>query len=146
MTSKVTAAEDMNIEYSMDKSIDFKKPMTERELRNQTINEFTGERDYELAPKSENILHWHYFCSDFYSTDRSYSEVKEVAETYSHRYVDLRPYMIEQPYEVKTTDKLPKVLDLFRHMHLRALPVNDPNTGMPVAVLTRADIFSFMSL
>ena len=96
LTSKVTAAEDMNIEYSIDnKSIDFKQPMTEREERNRTINEFTGERDYELAPKSENILHWHYFCSDFYSTDRSFSEVKEVAETYSHRYIDLRPYMIE---------------------------------------------------
>ena len=95
LTSKVTAAENVNMEYSMDKSIDFKKPMTERELRNRTINEFTGERDYELAPKSENILHWHYFCSDLYSHDRSFSEVKEVAETYSHRYIDLRPYMIE---------------------------------------------------
>ena len=52
LTSKVTAAENVNMEYSMDKSIDFKKPMTERELRNRTINEFTGERDYEFAPES----------------------------------------------------------------------------------------------
>ena len=34
-------------------------------------------------------------------------------------------------------DKLPKVLDLFRHFHLRALPVLDPSKGLPVAVLTR---------
>ena len=47
---------------------------------------------------------------------------------------------------VLTTDKLPKCLELFRHMHLRALPVNDPNTGMPVAILTRQDLFSYMSL
>ena len=45
--------------------------------------------------------------------------------------------MIEEPFTVYTTDKLPKVLDLFRHFHLRALPVLDPNSGLPVAVLTR---------
>ena len=54
--------------------------------------------------------------------------------------------MIENPYMVLTTDKLPKCLDLFRHMHLRALPVNDPNTGMPVCILTRQNIFAYMSL
>lgn len=45
--------------------------------------------------------------------------------------------MIEEPYIVHTTDKIPKVLDLFRHFHLRALPVIDPNDGLPVAVITR---------
>ena len=65
---------------------------------------------------------------------------------YGQKFVDLRPYFIELPYCILTTDKLTKCLELFRHMHLRALPVNDPNTGMPVAVLTRQDIFSYMSL
>jgi CBS domain-containing protein len=51
--------------------------------------------------------------------------------------IDLRPYMIEEPYTVYTTDKLPKVLDMFRHFHLRALPVINPNYGKIVAVLTR---------
>ena len=32
--------------------------------------EYTGEKDYELAPESKKKLHWHYFCSDFYSKDR----------------------------------------------------------------------------
>ena len=54
--------------------------------------------------------------------------------------------MIEEPYIVYTTDKLPKCLDLFRHMHLRALPVIDPNDGSCVAVLTRSDIFAYMAL
>lgn len=54
--------------------------------------------------------------------------------------------MIEEPYIVHTTDKLPKVLDLFRHFHLRALPVLDPNDGLPVAVLTRQDLFAYMAL
>lgn len=107
---------------------------------------FTGERDYELAPPSEKILHWHYFCSDFYSSDRNFSDVEDITTTFGDRYIDLRPYMIEYPYVVLTTDKLPKVLEMFRHMHLRALPVNDPNTGRPVAMITRQDLFAYMSL
>ena len=117
-----------------------------RDERTQTLVEFTGERDYEIAPKSEDILHWHEFCTDMYSSERSIHEVEDIANQFSHRHIDLRPYMIEQPYCVLTTDKLPKCLDLFRHMHLRALPVNDPNSGMPVAVLTRQDLFAYMAL
>ena len=98
---------------------------------------YTGERDYEIAPKSKDILHWTNFVTDFYSSERSIKEVADIAQKYGHKYVDLRPYMIEQPYVVLTTDKLPKCLELFRHMHLRSLPVNDPNSGMPVAILTR---------
>lgn len=54
--------------------------------------------------------------------------------------------MIEEPWTINMTDKLPKVLDLFRHFHIRALPVIDPNTGLPVAVITRQDLFSYMHL
>ena len=54
--------------------------------------------------------------------------------------------MIEEPHCVHITDTLPKVLDMFRHFHLRALPVLDPNNGAPVALLTRKDVFAFMDL
>ena len=37
--------------------------------------------------------------------------------------IDLKPYMIETPFVVLTTDKLPKILNLFRHMQLKLLPV-----------------------
>jgi CBS domain-containing protein len=65
------------------------------------------------------------------------SDIAEIAGRFGHKLIDLRPYMIEQPYVIHTTDKLPKVLELFRHFHLRALPVLDPSDGLPVAVLTR---------
>ena len=132
------------LRYSLDKNEKF--DVAEKDDRNETMIGFTGDRDYEKAPKSEFVLHWHYFCSDFYSTDRQISEVEDICRGFSHKHIDLRPYMIEYPYVVLTTDKLPKCLELFRHMHLRALPVNDPNSGMPVAILTRQDIFSYMSL
>lgn len=108
-----------------------------REERNQTMEKFTGEMDYEFAPESQHILDWRFFCSDFYSSDRKIAEVEDICQAFPSKLVDLRPYMAEQPYVVVTTDKLPKCLELFRHMHLRALPVNDPNSGLPVAVLTR---------
>ena len=111
-----------------------------------TMQMFTGDKDMELAPKDGNVLPWNYFCSDMYSSERKYSEVAEICERFGHKTVDLRPYFIEQPYTVQSTDKLPKVLELFRTMHVRALPVTDPNNGHTIGVITRADIFSYMSL
>jgi CBS domain-containing protein len=81
-----------------------------------------------------------------YSTDRTAKEVEDILGNNLERLVDLRPYMIEEPYIVYSTDKLNKCLELFRNMHLRALPVIDPNTGSCVYVLTRSDLFSYMSL
>ena len=87
---------------------------------------FTGDKDIENAPESDEVVSWEYFNSDMYSTDRSYKEVEEIFDAFGHKKVDLRPYMIENPYVCHHTDKLPKVLEMFRNMHLRALPVLDP--------------------
>ena len=119
---------------------------TLEERRTGTMKEFTGEKDLDNAPPTKNVLPWWMFNSDLYSSDRKYEEVADIFEMFGHKKVDLRPYMIEEPYVVQTTDKLPKCLDLFRHMHLRALPVLDPNSGVTVAVLTRQDIFAYMAL
>ena len=81
-----------------------------------------------------------------YSTDRSLGEVEDIMLSNLERLVDLRPYMIEEPCIVYTTDKLNKCLEMFRHLHLRALPVIDPNDGTCVCVLTRSDLFAYMSL
>jgi CBS domain-containing protein len=54
--------------------------------------------------------------------------------------------MIEEPYVVYMTDTLSKALEMFRHLHLRALPVIDPKDGTPVAVLTRHNIFQYIAL
>lgn len=86
---------------------------------------------------TEKLLDWRLFNSDMWSNDRKHSEVADLFRLYPHKKVDLRPYMIEQPYVVFTTDKLPKCLELFRHFHIRGLPVVDPNDGNIVGVLTR---------
>ena len=43
----------------------------DKDERTNTMVGFTGEKDYEIAPKSENLLHWHEFCTDMYSSNRS---------------------------------------------------------------------------
>lgn len=40
--------------------------------------------------------------------------------------VDLTLYMVDTPVFVLATDKMSKVLGLFRHMQLKMLPVLDP--------------------
>ena len=97
-------------------------------------------------PVSKNPMEWQAFNTDLWSTDRQFEEVADICALNKNKLVDLRPYLIEEPFFVTTMDKLPKVLDLFRSFHLRALPVIDPNNGMPVAVLTRQDLFAYMSL
>lgn len=60
--------------------------------------------------------------------------------------LDLRPYMIERPMTVNTRDRMPKILNLFRLMQLRQLLVVNDSNGELVGIITRQDIFSFMSL
>lgn len=110
------------------------------------LKKHTGDKDEEDLPLTEKIVDWRKFNTDFQNTQRQYAEVHDICEDHKDELIDLRPYMIEEPFVVSLTDKFPKVLELFRHMHVRALPVIDPNTGLPVAVLTRQDIFAYMSL
>ena len=56
--------------------------------------------------------------------------------------IDLRPYMVETPFSVVTSDKLSKVANLFRHMQLKMLPVVAPSQSRHgpqkiVGVITR---------
>ena len=54
--------------------------------------------------------------------------------------------MIETPFIVLSTDKLQKILDIFRFMQLRAIGVTDPETGALQGIITRQNIFAYMHL
>jgi len=112
-------------------------PNSVKNWRHGTLSKYTGEGDVFAMPATKNPMEWQAFNTDLWSTDRQLEEVADICALNKHKLVDLRPYLIEEPFFVTTMDKLPKVLDLFRSFHLRALPVIDPNNGMPVAVLTR---------
>ena len=72
--------------------------------------------------------------------------MKDICERNADRMIDVRPYMIETPYLAQTTDRLQKIIDVFRHMHLRVLAVTNPGTGALEGIITRQDLFAFMSL
>jgi len=114
--------------------------------RANTLSKFTGVNDVEQIPLTRSIIDWEHFNVDLWSTERQFSEVADICSRFSHKMIDLRPYMIEEPHCIHVTDKLPKVLDMFRHFHLRVLPVLDPNDGNPIGLITRADLFSYMTL
>jgi len=54
--------------------------------------------------------------------------------------------MIEHPYHVYNHDDLYKCLEMFRHLHLRHLPVVTPSDGRLCGVITRKDLFAYMGL
>lgn len=114
--------------------------------RRQTLRQFTGVSDLaEIPLTNEELEYWH-FNSDFYSQDRTYDEVADICDANRDRMVDVRPYMIETPFLAQSTDRLQKILDIYRHMHLRVLAVTNPGTGALEGIITRQDLFQYMSL
>lgn len=69
-------------------------------------------------------------------------ELKGICEANFNRFIDLAPYMIDGPHVVQAKDYLQRVLDLFRHMQLRHLPVM--RDGQLVGIITRHDLFEYM--
>ena len=118
----------------------------EVEKRKKTLQMFTGLSDNAEIPATTAELPYYYFNNDFYSNDREYEEVADICDSNSDKMIDVRPYMIETPYLVQSTDRLQKVLDVFRHMNLRALAVTNPGTGALEGIITRQDLFAYMAL
>ena len=65
------------------------------------------------------------------------SSIEDLCEKNLDKEIDLRPFMIEKPYFVHETDKLQKVVDIFRLMHLRHLPVLSEEDNRLIGVITR---------
>jgi CBS domain-containing protein len=54
--------------------------------------------------------------------------------------------MIERPFTASVADKFPKILNLFRQMQLRQLIVVNDSDGTLQGIITRKDLFQYMSL
>ena len=114
--------------------------------RKQVLEQFTMLQDQAEIPTVNEVLDWRYFNTDFYSHDREFSEVAEICKDNIDKLIDIRPYIIDTPFLAQSTDRLQKILEVFRHMHLRTLPVTNPGTGALEGVITRQDLFAYMSL
>ena len=95
----------------------------------------------------DDILPWQDFIRDFHSRDLPYNqEVKDIIEANKSERIDFRPYMIENPMTVTSSDKFLKCTELFRKMHLRSLIVIDPSDASLKGIITREDLFRFLDL
>ena len=90
---------------------------------------------------------WQFFTRDLESHDlpvdiivRTFMDVNQEAR------FDFRPYMIENPITLISTDPLAKCSDLFRKIHVRHMIVLDPMTGKFVGIITRGDLFTYLDL
>ena len=122
------------------------KSQHEKIKKDELIKRFTILQDESEIPITNDTLDWRLFNVDFYSNDRQYNEIEKVVEANLNKMIDIRPYIIDTPFLAQSTDRLQKVLDMFRHMHLRILPVTNPGTGVLEGVITRQDLFAYMSL
>jgi CBS domain-containing protein len=74
---------------------------------------------------------------DYESNDRPFKEVEEICKDYPSKEIDMRPYMLEEVYTVSSRDIMTKIVNLFRIMHLRHLPVLNDKTGKVEGIITR---------
>lgn len=102
--------------------------------------------DYKQYPLAEKAFTWEELNQDFGSHPKTLKDAEVFGQLYKEEELDLRPYMIERPFTVSQFDKFPKVLNLFRQMQLRQLLVTNDADGKLVGIITRQDLFSFMSL
>jgi len=90
---------------------------------------------------------WKNFCRDFWSKDLKVTrEMKAVCEYYENYLVDFRPYLIESPITVFTTDSLKNCVELMRNMYLRHIIVISPVDGTLQGIITRQDLFAWLDL
>eukprot|EP00347_Sterkiella_histriomuscorum_P015757 403355796 len=101
------------------------------------------DREY---PKQVTKLKWEDLNQNYSSAEKSYQEVEQIAIQNSEQILDLRPYMIERPFMVTLRDSIEKVHMMFRCLHLRQLLVTNFDNGEIQGIITRQDLFQYMTL
>ena len=102
--------------------------------------------EYPPTPDNQKI-DWKVFNKNYYCDELDASHLLDtVLVDHADELIDLRPYMIEHPYQVYTSDFMHKIIEMFRHHHLRHLPVVYPRDGTVAGIITRKDIFTYLPL
>lgn len=105
-----------------------------------------SELDTTELPISEELIDWREFNTNLYSTQHTFNEIIHLIKENKDERIDLRPYMIIEPFVCMTTDKMQKVLDIYRMNQLRQICVINPVDGSLQGVISREDLFAYMSM
>jgi len=117
--------------------------------RKKTLVQFSNLEDADKYPETpaQLVVPWRAFCRDFWSRDLAVTpEIKAVCQYYENYMIDFRPYLIESPVTVFTTDSLHNCVQLTRNMYLRHLVVINPLDGSLQGIITRQDMFQWLDL
>lgn len=90
-------------------SLEYKLDDDNVEDQSLVRNYFSSYFDVEVYPPTpdEKLLHWTKFTRDFWSVDMPVtSEHLQICEFNEDAMIDVRPYLIENPFKVMTTDKI----------------------------------------
>lgn len=104
----------------------------EKERKNSASEQSIAQ---DIAVQKE--LHWFDFNVNFHSSGELISSINDIAQSNMEKEIDLRPYMIERPYCVYESDKLSKIVEVFRLMNLRHLPVINECDNTLQGIITR---------
>lgn len=105
-----------------------------------------SELDTTYQPESDLVIDWRDFNTDFKSTQYPVASILPMLRSFKKEEIDLRPYMIQSPYLITTTDKFQKILDIYRYMQVKTLIVVNPVDGKLCGCVSRKDIFKYMAL
>lgn len=96
-------------------------------------------------PRSRDLTWQDFRLKGYADRETTRDEVNEACAENADRMVNVGQYMVETPFFVQTGDRITRVLDLFRAMNLKLLPVVDYNFSSSEApirgIITRQDLF-----
>ena len=96
------------------------------------------------TPEDE-ILDWTHFLMNITSDEVSADYVLEkIIPNYGDEWLDLRPYMCENPIKISMETTLKDALELVTNLNLRHLIVINPRDGKIAGIVTRKDLFAYM--
>ena len=98
---------------------------------------------FKPTPLSD-IIHWSKFNANIFSSVESPDEALAALEGHGEEWIDLRPYMIEQPVKLCRFNTLSRALDVFRTYHLRHLVIVNTYDDSIAGILTRKDFDSIV--
>ena len=77
-----------------------------------------------------------------------YKGIMDILNDRAHqdKLLDFRPYMNETPVICSTCDSFKVVLETFRKMNLRHMPVLDSRDGKLKGMITRQDLFRWLDI
>ena len=91
-------------------------------------------------------LTWEDFNANLNSECPPFSEIDDICRVYKEKSIDVRPYMEVNPHKVNEKDNIKVVHELFRHVDVRTLPVLRESDKTIVGVITRQDLFQYLSI